>query len=316
MATSKLNFDIRMYTRGDHMCPTKVAAASAQQALMLAMSDPQNERYDKFGIVGEDNNCHTWQFRPGTPRKRPRGFGTFASSIQEARGRPAAVTVRKEEQPPPSGPIIASTKELADVILKHVLPQISPKRPFKTEEIARLLPVQYAHAWTRSQNVRSAVLQKLREANVITKYSFFEYMRAPEFVDKKLIEGAPPPKANGNGHAVDTPVIATPPPLAAPPPETRPVSSATLSPEDKVEAVLLMIGAVMSDRSQYKAEVDALSEELLNVVTQLDAIRSKVEALVKREQQAPMKFRELLDNVRKASPLPPQSAQSPAVVLS
>lgn len=319
MATNKLTFDIRMYTRSDHMCPTKVAAATAQQALMLAMSDPQNERYDKFGLVGEDNNCHTWLFRPGTPRKRPRGFGTFASSIQEARGR-AAVTVRKEEPPPPpSGPVIASTKELADVVLKHVLPQISPKRPFKTEEIARLLPVQYAHAWTRSQNVRSAVLQKLREANVITKYSFFEYMRTAEFVDKKLIEEAPPPPpkaVNGNGHAVDTPVIATPPPPATPPPETRLAPSVTLSPEDKVDAVLLMIGAVMTERSQYKAEVDALSEELLNIVTQLDAVRSKVEALVKREQQAPMKFRELLDNVRRASPLPSQSSQSAAVVLS
>jgi len=329
MGINKLEFDIRMYTRADHMCPTRVAAASAQQALMLAMSDPHNERYDKFGLVGEDNNCHTWQFRPGTPRKRPRGFGTFASSIQDARGRTPVVVTKQEAPPPPKGPIIVSSKELADIVMKHVLPQLSPKRPFRTDEIARLLPVQYASAWTRSQNVRSFVLVKLREAGVITKYSHFEYLRAPEFVDKKLVVEEPQRTVNGNGHAPEaSPALAAAPPAAPvaaptpppPPPETRaaqPVQPA-LSPEQKVDAVLLTICAVMNDRSQYKAEVDALSEELINVMTQMDAIRAKLEALIKREQQAPMHFGELLNSLRRPASHapPPSSAQPAAVVLS
>lgn len=324
MGTNKLEFNIRMYTQSDRMCPSRVTAASGEQALILAMKDPQNNHYDKFGLVGRDNNCHVWEFRPGTPRRRPRGLGIFASSIQEARDRAHIAVTKQEpppEAPPPTGPVIASTKELADVVMKHVLPQLSPKRPFKTEEVARLLPVQYASAWTRSQNVRSSVLIKLKEKGVITKYSHFEYMRAPEFVDRKLIEEevAPPEVANGNGksHAPEGPAIeppAPPPALAARPPEARP-AQLPLSSDEKVDAVLLMIRAIMSDRSQYKAEIDALSEELLNVVTQMDSIRAKLEALIKREQSAPMRFGELLDSMRRMPPPPlPVSAMAGAVL--
>jgi hypothetical protein len=296
-------------------------AASPEQAFKIVIRDPQNNHYDKFGLIGRDGNIHTWDYRPGTPRKRPR-VNAMAMALQQAqdvqaRKRAPVVVTKEDDEPSTSGPVIASSKELTDVVLKHVLPQISPKRPFKTEEIGRLLPVQYAQAWTRSQNVRSAVLQKLREAGVITKYSFFEYMRAPEFVDKKLIEEAPPPPpppktANGNGHAPE-PVPVAPPPI--PSPEVR-ATAPPLSADDQVEAVLLMIRAVLSDRSQYKAEVDALSEELINVMTQLDGIRGKLDALIKREQKAPMLFGDLLDSLRRTSPLPPQSAQPAAVVLS
>lgn len=309
-------FNIRMFTESDRMRPTAVNAASAHQALMIAMSDPQNNHYNKFGLVGEDDNCHMWQFRPGTPRRRPRGLGIMAASLQEARGRSAPVVVTKQPEPAqPTGPVIISysPKELTDVVMKNVLPQISPKQAFKTEDIGRLLPVQYATSWTRSQNVRSAVLVRLRDLGVITKYSHFEYMRAPEFVDKKLIEDvpAPAPKVK-NGHPPETAVI-TPPPVTPAAPEP------VFSPEEKVDAVLLMIRALMSADQQKKAKLDALADRLIEVTTVIDSIRGELDSLIKGEQQAPMRFRELLDSMRKGSPMsppPPGASTMASAVLS
>jgi hypothetical protein len=312
MHSSQAEYNIRMWTGTDRMAPNpaRVIAASPEQAFKMAIRDPLNNHYDKFGLIGRDGNIHTYDYRPGTPRKRPRvNPNAIALALQQAQEQAAAkrrasVVVTKEDPPPePQGPVIASSRELADAIMKHVLPQMSPKRPFRADEIGPLLPVQYAPSWRKSPTVRSAVLVKLKERGVITKFSHFEYMRAAEYVDKKLIEEPPASPMSGNGHAAPAAAIALPP--TPPPPVAASAPQQPFTPEEKLDAVLFMMRAIMSDDRQKKAKLDALAERIIQLMTDADAIRADLDAVIKSEQQAPLRFGELLDNLRRTPPLTP-----------
>lgn len=288
----KLEFSIRGYDASGNQVPLKVEARSKEQALLVAMSDPLNARYVRFGLVGADGNCHTWRTREGYERRRPEGLGTFASTLQQARGR-----IPRRDPPPVSsetaGPLVVSVSEMVDVVKKRALPQMSPD-PFKVQDIRSYIPEPYRQNWLPS--VWPAVMNKLRAEGILLKKGHFLYARNPEWISKKLIEDEPAEEAapvivNGhsNGHAIDAP----PAPVVSPPIETP-----TLEEGDKVDLFLVVAGQILLDRRAKKAKLSALQDRLVECFANLDSIRGELETVMKEDEVAPQQFAELMRAVR------------------
>jgi len=308
----KLSFRIRMYDKDDNQCPALIEAHSADQALTLVQGMPGNERFVAFGLVGEDGNCHKWKYRAGVPRRRPGGLGTFASTLQHARAVPPPAPRKAVE--PPSGPVVISLAEMYEVVKKRALPQMSPAETFQVKDITKYIPEPYRANWLPT--VWPAVMKRLINEGVLLKPGHFNYLRNPEWINRKLVEEEPAvaaavaPNGHMNGHTNGHDVAPIAQPEAAPPPimvRSEPEPEPTLTPDDKIDATLLLLRRLVVDDRAKKEKIRALGDRLLDVLGMLDTIRDDLDTLMKAEEAVPLKVDALLTSVRPPPP-PPQAA--------
>lgn len=293
----KLTFRIRMYDKDDNQCPTTIEAHSAEQALTLVQGMPGNERFIAFGLVGEDGNCHKWKYRAGAPRRRPGGLGTFASTLQHAR--PVPVAPRKEAAPP-SGPVVISVAEMFEVVKKRALPQMSPADTFQVKDITKYIPEPYRANWLPT--VWPAVMKRLINEGVLLKPGHFNYLRNPDWINRKLVDdepavAAPNGHVNGQTNGHDIAPIAQPAAAPAITVHAEP-EVPTLTPQDKIDATLILLRRLVVDDRAKKEKIRALGDRLVDVLGMLDGIRGDLDTLMKAEEAVPLKVDSLLSSVR------------------
>lgn len=307
--TRKREFGVRMFDPKNNRSEEKYEAASARQALLIALSDPRNQRYVDFGIVGDDGQCHMWEHRQGTPRS-PRGrVGRFRddAAIREQMGRSSTPTMDPSVlSPPPHRPTITtvSPAQLTEVFKSRVIPQLSKMDAFNARELGERLPIAYRAQWI--QPVWQKVLPRLLKDGALVKADHKNYRRAAEFVPPRAqeeeVEATVVPPANGasNGHAQD---VASPPPEIAAtsiPAQPVPVQSPIrlLTADERVDAVLLVTTAVLTDTVERRAKWKEFSDRIMGALETIEGIRTEVDAFIKAEESVPTRLVELLSQLR------------------
>jgi hypothetical protein len=315
----KIVFTVRMWDPDGHQTEDKFPAATANQALMRAISEPKYGRYIHFGLVGRDRNCHVWKHRYGHPNINPERtpIGELASRTPDKRA-----TQRNETRAfDVSGSTMAdapvvhehlSIEKLADITMQRALPQLSATEPFTARAIGLKLPRENQHQWT--PEVWTHVVSRLRAKGVLLKLGAkHQYVRNPNHVGVKMVDDETPAAVSvghGNGaipEAVAAPA-AEPAPVAQPAPPTPSrfdLGTTLLTTDDKIEGILLLTQALLLDTNARKQTFMGLADRVMNVLQStetlletIDKIREDVQRAMQEEAALPTRAAELVTKLR------------------
>lgn len=315
----KLDFKIRMWDASLNRCEETYPATTLNQALMIAMSAPANEKYLHFGLVGRDGGCHVWKHRRGAPHINPERMAASTHALTAT-----APTVRPKDAKArdprilsePTKPIVIETvsvEKLTEITMQSALPQLPARDAFTAREIGTKLPHENQHQWT--PEVWPHVISRLRSSGVLLKLGTrHAYMRNPEHVGKKLVIDEDPPatvaRTNGHGAAPAVPeAVATPLAAAAPEPlvaEPVPDLPPLLSIDDKIEGILTFTQALLSDTRQREQTFKSIADRIVDIANvvegalqSLDQIRADLKRAVQAEAALPTRATELVTKWRR-----------------
>jgi hypothetical protein len=312
----KIEFIVKMWDPSENQNSEKIEAATANQALMLAMSKPLNARYIHFGLVGRDGNVHVWRHRNGVPRVRPGGMHSLATPLETARTKEGP-RPRSQSAPAVSKVIAApivmaplSIEVLTEMVMTRALPQMPATEAFMARAIGDKLPLDHRHEWTPA--IWPHVISRLRTAGVLIKMGNRPaYMRNPEYVSKKMVreeEPAPPaiPVVNGHGTAPAVPAQPSAAPEIALPPKSPDLGQLILTPDDKIDALLMMMRVLLSDTRERESKFKALTDRIMDALLLVDGIRTELESIMKAEAQLPARAGEIIAGLRRSAVVQPK----------
>lgn len=317
----KPGFAVRMYDASRNRCEVDIAAASDNQALMLAMSEPRNELYIHFGLIGADGNCHKWIHRAGAPRINPERMGGMrerdTTPVKPVRPQDASAPDPKILHSPTTPIVVtkatlsAIVDKLSEVAMTRALPQLSSTDTFTARSLGEKLPLAHQPQWTAL--VWPKVISRMIEVGAVTKAHHKNYRRVHGFVFTPTPADDAPVIAPSNGNGAHPP--ANPEARAAPQvvvasqiPSTPDLEERMLTADDKVEAVLLLIKAVLLDNRHRQQSFKALADRLVDAMALVDGIRTDLESMMKAESELPMRAGEIITQLRR----PPLSTVQPS----